>query len=178
MKKLKFLTVIVLGLIVGLIHLRMESKMYPKNESLSLLDSAKSLGIPRNADCIQMFESIEKWSEFYKIPKSYAYGIAYEETRYEGPFHWNYQSERISPVGAVGPMQIMIATGKSMDPSANRKRLLTDIDFNVRLSMKLLRHLHDRYGDWHKVFGCYNTGRPMVNQYSKNVASHKIDWSL
>ena len=93
MKKLKFLTVIVLGLIVGLIHLRMESKMYPKNESLSLLDSAKSLGIPRNADCIQMFESIEKWSDFYNIPKSYAYGIAYEETRYEGPLHWNYNSK-------------------------------------------------------------------------------------
>jgi len=178
MKKLKFLTVIVLGLIVGLIHLKMESKIYPKNESLSLLDSAKSLGIPRNAACIQMFESIEKWSEFYNIPKNYAYGIAYEETRYGGPFDWKYNSSRTSPVGAVGPMQIMLATGKAMDPSANRKRLLTDIDYNVQLSMKLLRHLHDRYGDWHKVFGCYNTGRPMVNQYSRNVASHKIEWSL
>lgn len=178
MKKLKFLTVIVLGLLVGIIHLKMESKMELENESLSLIDSAKSLGIPRNAACIQMFESIEKWASFYNIPKNYAYGIAYEETRYGGPFHWNYEAKRVSPVGAVGPMQIMIATGKAMDPSANRKRLLTDIDYNVKLSMKLLRHLHDRYGDWRIVFGCYNTGRPMVNQYAKNVASHKIDWSL
>jgi hypothetical protein len=178
MKKLKFLTIIVLGLIIGVFHLVIESKTNPKIEGISLLDSAKSLGIPRNAACIQMFESIEKWAAFYNIPKNYAYGIAYEETRYGGPFDWKYNSKRISPVGAVGPMQIMLATGKSMDPAANRKRLLNDIDYNVQLSMKLLRHLHDRYGEWTLVFGCYNTGRPMVNQYAKNVASHKIDWSL
>ena len=177
MKKLKFLTVIVLGLIVGLIHLRMESKMYPKNESLSLLDSAKTLGIPRNADCIQMFESIEKWSEFYKIPKTYAYGIAYEETRYEGPFHWNYNPAQASGAGAVGPMQIMLETARRNNrDNVSREKLRTDIEYNVMTSMKVLRKLHNKYGDWKTVFGCYNTGRPLINGYAHRVYNHVIDW--
>ena len=42
--------------------------------------------------------------------KRYAYGIAYAETRYKGPFHWNYNPAQTSCVGAEGPMQIMLST--------------------------------------------------------------------
>jgi soluble lytic murein transglycosylase-like protein len=177
MKKVKTLTIIILGFIIGLLHLEMQKQTEPI-ESLSLLDSAQAIGIPRNAACIQMFESIEKWAAYYNIPKRYAYGIAYQETRYEGPFHWQYVHDRVSSVGAVGPMQIMPATGKMLDPSANRGKLLSDIDYNVELSMKLLRRLYDKHKNWEIVFGCYNTGRPLINQYAKSVASHQIQWSL
>lgn len=175
MKKLKFLTIVIIGLLCAVIHL---DNQRSEKDTIALIESAESMGISRNAACIQMFESIERWSEFYNIPKQYAYGIAYEETRYGGPFDWAYEPKRVSPVGAVGPMQIMPATGKGLDPNSNRDKLLTDIDYNVELSMKLLRKLHDRYGDWATVFGCYNTGRPMINQYARNVVTHKINWSL
>jgi Arc/MetJ-type ribon-helix-helix transcriptional regulator len=49
------------------------------------------------------------------------------------------------------------------------KKLMEDIDFNVHTSMKLLRYLYDKYGDWKIVFGCYNTGSPLVNQYALDV---------
>jgi hypothetical protein len=39
---------------------------------------------------LQMYNCIEKYSVKYNIPRNYAYGIAYKETRYLGPFHWDY----------------------------------------------------------------------------------------
>ena len=104
-------------------------------------------------------------------------GIAFAETRYKGPFHWRYNHAQTSCVGAEGPMQIMLSTahGNNKD-NVSRERLRTDIEYNVRTSMKLLRKLHNIYGNWKLVFGCYNTGRPCVNGYAENVYNHKINW--
>lgn len=124
---------------------------------------------------IRMFYAIEKYAEYYGIPKKYAYGIAYAETSYEGPFHENYNHKQVSYAGAVGPMQIMPSTAKLMWPDLNiTQARLFNIGFNVHTSMKLLRDLHDRYKNWKLVFGCYNTGRPIVNRYAEKVYNHKI----
>jgi len=53
-------------------------------------------------------------------------------------------------------------------------KLKGDIAYNVMTSMKLLRTLYDKYGDWKTVFGAYNTGRPMVNQYALDVYNYKV----
>lgn len=121
--------------------------------------------------CVEMHNCIEKYSEKYGIPKKYAYGVAWKETRYRGAFHWGYNPGQISCVGAVGPMQVMYSTAQMMwkERSFTKDELKNNIDFNVETSMKLLRHLHDVYGDWKIVFGCYNTGRPLVNQYALDV---------
>ena len=120
---------------------------------------------------IIMYDCIEKYSTKYNIPKRFAYGVAYKETRYQGPFHWKYTPDKTSCAGAVGPMQIMLATAKAMwkGTTISETKLRTDIEFNVETSMKLLRHLKDVYGDWKLVFGCYNTGKPIVNQYALDV---------
>jgi len=125
--------------------------------------------------CIAMHNCIEKYSSIYNIPKKYAYGVAWKETSYSGAFHWEYNPGQISYAGAMGPMQIMYPTAQMMwkDVEFTREKLKNDIEFNVETSMKLLRHLHDRYGDWKIVFGCYNTGRPIVNQYSIDVYNFK-----
>jgi hypothetical protein len=39
--------------------------------------------------------------------------------------------------------------------------------------MKLLRKLYDKYKNWKIVFGCYNTGRPCVNDYAERVYNFK-----
>ena len=124
---------------------------------------------------IELFQAIEKHAETYSIPRRYAYGIAYSETRYEGPFDWTYKPDLTSSAGAVGPMQVMYSTAKGLFPEKtfNVEHLRTDIDFNVECSMKLLRKLHDKYGDWKIVFGCYNTGRPIVNGYAEKVFNYK-----
>jgi soluble lytic murein transglycosylase-like protein len=125
--------------------------------------------------CVQMFYSIEKHATEYNIPKDYAYGVAYSETRYEGPFQWDYDHSKISSAGAQGPMQVMYATAKMLFPDKKftEKDLRSDIDFNVECSMKLLRRLYDKYGDWKTVFGAYNTGKPLVNGYAMAVFSYK-----
>lgn len=120
---------------------------------------------------IQMAYYIQKYASKYNIPINYAFGIAYAETRFEGPYHWKYNPHQVSCAGAVGPMQIMPTTGQGMwkGREVTRDMLLNNIEFNVQTSMKLLRKLHDRYSDWKLVFGCYNTGRPCVNDYAIRV---------
>ena len=120
---------------------------------------------------IQMAYYIHKYAEKYSIPLQYAFGIAHAETHYQGPYHWNYNPRQVSPVGALGPMQIMPSTGQGnwKGRVVTREMLLNDIEFNVHTSMKVLRKLHNKYGDWKTVFGCYNTGRPCVNGYAMKV---------
>ena len=45
--------------------------------------------------------------------------------------------------------------------------------------MKLLRKLHDKYGDWEIVCGCYNTGKPLINDYARfcaNTYDYQDNW--
>ena len=130
--------------------------------------------------CLQMYDAIIKYSEEYQIPKRYAFGIAWCETRYGGPFDWDYDHKKISSAGAIGPMQIMPATARGhwKDTTFTNKDLKDDIDFNVHTSMKVLRKLYNKFGDWKIVFGCYNTGRPMVNDYAVRVYNFKINWEF
>ena len=53
------------------------------------------------------------------------------------------------------------------------KKLKTDIRFNIETSVKLLQKLYKKYGDWGIVCGCYNTGRPMINDYARFCEKNK-----
>ena len=154
-------------LLLPIFFLLLSSSESPKRDVL-ISSSKPSMEVP---PCIEMHNCIEKYSEIYGIPKRYAYGVAWKETRYSGAFHWEYNPGQISCVGAVGPMQVMYSTAKMMwkDKEFTKEELKNDIEFNVETSMKLLRHLHDKYGDWKIVFGCYNTGKSIVNQYAIDV---------
>ena len=125
--------------------------------------------------CLQMHYSIEHHAKNYNIPLNYAYGIAYVETSYDGPFDWDYNPAQTSYAGAIGPMQIMPSTANLMWPKEKigKRQLMHDIDFNVETSMKLLHRLYEKYGDWKIVFGCYNTGRPCINEYANKVFNFK-----
>jgi soluble lytic murein transglycosylase-like protein len=131
-------------------------------------------GNPNSPISLQMYENIEKYSDQYDIPKYVAYNVAYKETTYRGPFDWKYNPARISCVGALGPMQIMPSTSDWINKiNYSDRRIMTDIKLNVETSMKLLRKLYNRYGDWNVVCGCYNTGRPMINDYGRYCGSNK-----
>ena len=123
---------------------------------------------------ILMYENLEKYSDEYEIPKHIIYNIAFLETRYEGPFDWGYNPARTSPVGAVGPMQVMPSTADYVcNKKVSVKKLKTDIRFNIETSVKLLQRLYKKYGDWGIVCGCYNTGRPMINDYARFCEKNK-----
>ena len=171
MNRLKFVTVSIIALFTVLGYLRIKDNQEPRMEMLKT--EMKTTDPP----CLQMYFYIEKYAEEFNIPKSYAYGIAYCETRYNGPFHWGYDPAKTSSAGALGPMQVMPATSRLINKeTVSKEKLKTDISYNVRTSMKLLRRLHDKYGDWKIVFGAYNTGRPMINQYALNVYNYKPKW--
>lgn len=123
---------------------------------------------------LQMYHSIEKYSKQYRIPRYVAYNVAYSETGYRGPFHWNYQPVQISYAGAVGPMQII---PKYAHPFAGRKvtekELLSNIDLNVKISMKMLRSWYNMHGNWTDACGAYNSGRPIHNDYAMYCSSNK-----
>jgi len=87
-----------------------------------------------------------------------------------------FDNSLVSKKGAVGVMQIMPSTADMMWPEKdkiNTAFLMNNINFNVETSMKLLKRLHSKYNDWSTVFGCYNTGRPCINEYAKNVYNYK-----
>lgn len=173
MNKLKFATIVLSVFVLGILlpregEVQDQCDLCLKKDEISVKDPA----------CIQMYFSIEKFAEQYNIPKRFAYGIAFAETRYEGPFDWDYKHTQTSFAGAIGPMQIMPATARLMwpDSTITNRQLMTNIQFNVETSMKLLRKLYDKYGDWKIVFGCYNTGRPLINGYAERVYAHKPNW--
>ena len=129
-----------------------------------------------------MYENLEKYSDEYEIPKHIAYNIAYLETSYRGPFDWDYNFDRTSVVGALGPMQIMPNTANDVyKTKISTNQLKMDVEFNIKTSMILLSQLYKRYGDWGLVCGYYNTGRPMINDYAKFCISNRDyykNWKL
>lgn len=127
-----------------------------------------------NPSSIEMYESIEKYSKIYKVPKYIAYNIAYMETRYKGPFDWNYKHSLESTNGAVGPMQILTSTANFIrDDQITKNELKYNIDSNIETSMKILSYLYNNYKDWGLVCGYYNTGKPIINEYANYCTSNK-----
>jgi soluble lytic murein transglycosylase-like protein len=127
--------------------------------------------------CLQMYFYIQKYANEYKIPLDYAFGLAYKETGYRGIFHWNYNHRKTSCVNAEGPMQIMLPTATWIaGEQISRSDLRNNIELNVRLSMKFLRYLHDKYNNWKLVFGAYNTGKPCINEYAKDIFNKNYIW--
>lgn len=163
-------TLIIAFMISVLTFFYFEVKKEEEEEKIYTEGSKITLDSP---PCLQMFYYIEKYSEEYEIPKQYAYGIAWKETGYLGPFDWDYYPGQESFAGAVGPMQVMPSTASFVwRKKIQRSDLKNDIELNVKTSMKYLRYLHNNHKNWKIVFGFYNTGRPIVNQYAVDVYNY------
>jgi len=142
--------------------------------------TTQEVRIPNSIDqgappSLQMYKYIKAYADTFDIPVQYAFGIAYAETRYSGPFHWKYNHAQTSSTGAEGPMQILLSTARWVNKdNVSREQLRTDIKYNVKTSMKYLKILHKTYKNWGVVFGYYNTGYPRVNGYAKNILNYKL----
>lgn len=171
MNKLKFITLIVSVVLCIMLYNRCSSPIQTED-----IEFRKRITI-NDPPSLQLYFHIQKYAKKYNIPLEYAYGLAYQETRWCGPFHWKYNHSQTSPVGAVGPLQVMIATangvwGRKVDIDS----LKNNIELNVHTSMKLLRLLKDRHKDWKLVFGAYNSGKPIINQYALDIVDEKYEW--
>ena len=173
MNKLKFATVALSMFVLGLMI-----PLQKRNPSPCKLCLDRDTILMTDPPSLQMYFCIEKYAEMYNIPKRFAYGIAYAETRYKGPFDWDYDHAQTSSAGAVGPMQIM---PRYADPYVDEDKwtthdLKTNIEMNVKASMRILRKLHNMHKDWKLVFGAYNTGKPCINSYAETVYEYKPNW--
>ena len=156
--------IIILG-IVGLMYYNLNRRLDYFEERLDMANGSISL---------QMYESIEHWSDSFNVPKYVAYNVAYQETGYRGPFHFNYNPYQTSSAGAVGPMQIItIYAHTYAGRRLSEKELKTNIDLNVKISMQMLRVWYNIYKDWELAAGAYNSGQPIRNNYAVYAASNK-----
>jgi len=156
--------VIILG-IIGAMYFNIDRRMDYFEERLDLANGTISL---------QMYESIEHWSDSFDIPKHIAYNVAYLETRYQGPFDFDYNPYQKSFAVAVGPMQIITRWARPyVKRRINEKELKTNIDLNVKISMQMLRNWYSMHGDWTLACGAYNSGQPIRNDYAQYAASNK-----
>jgi len=138
------------------------------------LDSAQ---VSHAVPSVQMYYYIKKYSDIYEIPTEYAFSLAYHESRYQGPYHFDYNHKLSSKSGALGPMQILPSTARAVyQKPISSQQLKSDIRLNILISMMLLRRLHNKYNDWMLAFGAYNTGRPIRNQYARNIIQRKYIW--
>jgi soluble lytic murein transglycosylase-like protein len=129
----------------------------------------------RLPESVKMAYYIEKYSIEYKIPRNIAYGVPYYETNYRGATDTTYNPKRTSKHNAYGAMQIKLATANGLsDTLITKKELLNNTELNVILSFKLLKILHNKYGNWKLAVGAYNTGKPIINKYSKLVCKFDI----
>ena len=121
-----------------------------------------------------MYEFIEHYSDSFGIPKYVAYNVAYLETGYKGPFHFEYNPYQTSPMGAQGPMQIItIYAYPYVGRKISDKELKTNIDLNVKVSMQMLAVWYKMFKDWELACGAYNSGQPIRNDYAVYAASNK-----
>ena len=156
--------IIILG-IIGAMYYNINQRLDYFEERLDLASGTISL---------QMYESIEHWSDSFNIPKYIAYNVAYLETRYQGPFHFDYNPYQESHAGAVGPMQIITRWARPyVRRHISEKELKTNIDLNVKISMQILRKWYSIHGDWTLAAGVYNSGSPIRNDYAVYASSNK-----
>ena len=163
--KLKHWYLIIILAIVGLMYFHINQRLDYFEERLDLANGTISL---------QMYESIEHWSDSFNIPKHIAYNVAWLETRYQGPFHFDYNPYQKSSAGAVGPMQIITRWAKPyVRKRLTEKELKTNIDLNVKISMQMLRKWYSIHHDWTLACGAYNSGSPIRNDYAVYASSNK-----
>lgn len=152
---------------VSLVFLTTSTIVVDNKKTFTIKPNVEDIG-KVNQSSMKMYECLEKFSDLYNIPKYIFFNIAYLETRYRGPMDENYKHNLTSRCGALGPMQVMPSTANFIcKEKVNRHKLKNDIELNVEISAKVLRHLHDKYNDWSLVCGYYNTGKPKVNKYAK-----------
>lgn len=171
MNKLKFITIFTAIILCLILYIKCDH-----DEVIYDIDIQKNITI-NDPPCLQMYFYIQKYAKIYNIPEEYAFGLAYQETRYEGPFDWSYNHKQKSYANAYGPMQIQIPTARGLNKDNISEKILTEnIDYNVMTSMKLLRRLKDKYGDWRLVFGAYNSGKPIINDYAIKIYNKQYTW--
>ena len=101
---------------------------------------------------------IIEYSKEYGIKAEFVASVINAESRFD--------SQALSPKGAVGLMQLMFNTAKSFYDGDNfDKEVLLEPKENIKIGCKYLKYLFDKYNDEITVLACYNAGERVVSTW-------------
>jgi soluble lytic murein transglycosylase len=107
-------------------------------------------------------ELVAKYAAESNLPESLVYAIIKAES--------TYSPTALSPVGAVGLMQLMPATAKAVAGVAVDRAGLTTPDINIRYGSRHLKDLLAYHnGDLVKTIAAYNAGSGNVGKWEKRL---------
>ena len=109
-------------------------------------------------------EYVTRYAEKYDVPENLIYAVIETES--------GFRADAVSPVGAVGLMQLMPVTFEWLTEYQLRENLparkISDPETNVRYGVFYLRWLYDRYGHWSEACAAYNAGHGNVDKWLKD----------
>ena len=115
----------------------------------------------KNAYPLEYAEYVAVYAEEYGIPESVVYAVIRTES--------DFDSGAVSPVGAVGLMQLMPSTFEWLTDDMLFEHLengmLYDPETNIRYGTYCLSYLYDRYGNWETAIAAYNGGLGNVDKW-------------
>ena len=130
-----------------------------ENPKRSLKESASLWGVNYP---LAYQEEVAKNAAATAVPESLIYAIMRTES--------NYSPGALSPVGAIGLMQIMPATAEAMSKGDSAR--LTRPECNIRLGARYLKDQLATYGrNIPLTAAAYNAGPGNVKRWQKNLAS-------
>ena len=106
-------------------------------------------------------EYVTVYAEKYGVPEELVYAVIRTES--------DFDSGAVSPVGAVGLMQLMPSTFEWLTDDMLFEHLengmLYDPETNIRYGTYCLSYLYDRYGNWETAIAAYNGGLGIVDKW-------------
>ena len=116
-------------------------------------------------------EHVSQFAEDYGVPESLAYSIIRAES--------SFYPSAVSPVGAVGLMQLMPATATFLHKGKSGKigtAQLTNPELNIDLGIRHIQELIKRYdGNLVLAIAAYNSGSTPVDRWRKSFPALKSD---
>lgn len=117
--------------------------------------------LEKNAYPREYAEYVEVYAESYGVPEGLVYAVIRTES--------SFDSGAVSPVGAVGLMQLMPSTFEWLTDDKLFEHLesgmLYDPETNIKYGTYCLSFLYDRYGDWELALAAYNGGLGNVDEW-------------
>lgn len=153
------------------------NRMNPNRAAVIALLAVLAIGLGLLADfAITCFEKraypqkyadyVETYAQQYGVPESLVYAVIHTES--------GFDSGAVSPVGAVGLMQLMPDTFEWLTDEILFDHLesgmLYDPETNIKYGTYLLSRLYDRYGDWDLTLAAYNGGVGNVDKWLEDPA--------
>ncbi|HID55175.1 TPA: tetratricopeptide repeat protein [Candidatus Poribacteria bacterium] len=115
---------------------------------------------------------IERWAKAFGLDPNFVAAMAYEESR--------FNPNAVSPAGAIGLMQIMPSTGRSIAERLGIRRFssskLFDPELNIRFGCYYMAQLMRSFkGRIELVAAAYNGGPGRVNGWIKRFGDEEIE---